>query len=147
MGKLEESHVPVLHVFVQFADGGGDTSFLGLKTTPLEESSPVPFETVDVPVSLDRKVLENPPLLKLSEEGVIDDTFVDNVELEKLVYEFIVDEFTENSPGDHLERKDGNEFLGLDDQFVALLVPDDVGETGEGCEPFICVADHGGKEF
>lgn len=147
MGKLEESHVPFFHVFVQVADGGGDTPSLCLETTPLEESSPVPFKTVDVPVSLDRKVLENLPLLKLSEESMIDYTFVDNVELEKLVYEFVVDEFTENSPGNHLERKDGNEFLGLDDQFVVLLVPDNMREARQGCEPFVGVADHDGKEF
>lgn len=102
------------HVFIQIADGGGDTPPLSLETGPLEESSPVPFESVDVPVGLDREVLENLPLLKLSEERAIDDTFVDNVELEKLVYEFVVDKFTEDSPGDHLERKDGDEFLGFD---------------------------------
>lgn len=147
MGELKESHVPVFHVFVQVADGGGDTPSLGLETTPLEESSPVPFKTIDVPISLDWKVLENPPLLKLSEESVVDHTFVDNVEMEKLVYEFIVDEFTENSPGNHLERKNGNEFLGLDDQFVVLLAPDDMREVGQGYEPFVGVADHDREEF
>ena len=48
--------------------------------------------------------------------------------MEKLVYEFVVDEFTENSPGDHLERKDRNKFLSFDGQFVIFLVPDDMGE-------------------
>jgi len=147
MGKLEEGHVSFLHVFVQIADGGGDTPPLSLETGPLEESSPVPFKTVDVPVGLDREVFENPPLLKLSEERMVDDTFVDNVELEKLVYEFVIDKFTEDSPSDHLERKDGDEFLGFDGQFVILLVPDDVGEARQGLEPFIGVADHDGEEF
>ena len=147
MGKLEEGHVSFLHVFIQIADGGGDTPPLSLETGPLEESSPVSFKTVDVPVGLDREVLENPPLLKLSEECAIDDTFMDNVELEKLVYEFVVDKFTEDPPSDHLERKDGDEFLGFDGQFVILLVFDDMGEARQGLEPFISVADHDGEEF
>jgi hypothetical protein len=147
MGKLEEGHVSFLHVFVQVADGGGDTPPLSLETGPLEESSPVPFKTVDVPIGLDREVLENLPLLKLSEECVIDDTFVDNVELEKLVYKFVVDKFAENSPGDHLEGKDRDEFLGFDDQLVVLLVPDDMGEARQGLEPFVGVADHDREEF
>ena len=147
VGKLEESHVPILHVFVQLADGGGDSPPFSLETGPLEESSPVTFETIDVPVSLDREVLENLPLLKLSKESVVDDALVDNVEAEKLVDEFVVDEFTENPPGDHLERKDRDEFLGFDDQFVILLVPDDMGETRQGLDPFVGVVDHGGEEF
>ena len=74
-----------LHIFVQIADGGSDTPPLSLETGPLEESSPVPFKAVDVPIGLDREVLENLPLLKLSEECMIDDTFIDNVEVEKFV--------------------------------------------------------------
>ena len=130
MGKFDEGHVSVLHVFVQITDGGGNTPLLCLETRPLEESGPVTFETVNVPVSLDRKVLENLPLLKLSKEGTVDDTLVNDVEAEKLVNELVVDEFTENPPGDHLEGENGDEFLGFDSQLVFLLVPDDVGEVG-----------------
>ena len=129
MGKLGEGHVSFLHVPVQIADGSGDTPFLSLETGPLKESGPVTFETVNVPVGLNREVLEIPPLLKLSEEGTVDDTLVNNVETEELVDEFVVDEVTENSPGDHLEWKNGDEFLSFDSQLVVLLVPDDVGET------------------
>ena len=147
MGKLEEGHVPFLHVFVQITDGGGDAPPLSLKTGPLEESSPVPFKTVDIPIGLDREVLENLPLLKLSEECMIDDTFMDNVELEKFVYEFVVDKFTENSPSDHLERKDRDKFLGFNGQFVILLIPDNMGETRQGLEPFVGVVDHDREKF
>ena len=147
MGKLEEGHVPFLHVFIQIADGGGDTPPVSLETGPFEESSPVPFKTVDVLIGLDREVLENLPLLKLSEECTIDDTFMDNVKVEKFVYEFVVDKFTENPPSDHLEREDRDEFLGFDCQFVILLVPDDMGETRQGLEPFIGVVDHDGEKF
>jgi hypothetical protein len=147
MGKLEEGHVSFPHVFIQLADGGGDTPPLSFETGPLEESSPIPFKAIDVPIGLDRKVLENLPLLKLSEECVIDDTFVDNVELEKFVYKFVVDKFAENSPSDHLERKDRDEFLGFDDQLVILLVPDDMGEARQTLEPFVGVADHGREKF
>ena len=147
MGKLGEGHLSFLHVPVQVTDGSGDTSLLSLKTGPLEQSGPVTFETINVPVGLNREVLEDLPLLKLSEEGMIDDALVDNVETEKLVDEFVVDELAENSPGDHFEGKDGDEFLSLYGQFIVLLVPDNMGETGQRLEPFVGVVDHYGEEF
>ena len=147
MGKLEEGHVSVLHVPIQLADGGGDTPPLGLETGPLKESGPVPFKTVDVPISLDRKVFENLPLLKLPEERMIDDAFMNDVEAEKFVYEFVVDKFAENSPSDHFEREDRDEFFGLDDQLIVLLVSGDMRETRKRLEPFVGVADHDGEKF
>ena len=78
---------------------------------------------------------------------MIDDTFMDNVEVEKFVYEFVVDKFTENSPSDHLERKDRDEFLGFDDQFSILLIPDDMGEARQGLESFVGIVDHDGEKF
>lgn len=147
MGKLGEGHVSFLHVLVQITDGGGDTPPLGLETAPFEKSSPVTFKTIDVPVGLDREVLENPPLFELSEEGTIDDALVNNIEPEKLVDKLVINEFTEDSPGDHLEGKDRDEFLGFDDQFVVLLFPDYMGEMRQGLEPFVRVADHDGEEF
>ena len=136
-----------LHIFVQIADGGGDTPPLSLETGPLKESSPVPFKTVDVPIGLDREVLKNLPLLKLSEECMIDDTFMDKVELEKFVHEFVVDKFTENSPSDHLERKDRDNSLSFNDKFVILLIPDNMGEMRQGFEPFVGIVDHDGEKF
>jgi len=147
MGKLAECHVSLLHVPIQVTDGSGDTPLLSFQTGSLEESGPVAFETVDIPVGLNREVPENLPLLKLSEEGMVDDALVDNVEAEKLVDELIIDEVAENSPGDHLEGKDGDEFLSFDGQPVVFLVPDDVGEVRQALEPFVCVADHNREEF
>ena len=147
MGKLGEGHVSLLHVPVQVTDGSGDTPLLSLQTSSFKESCPVSFETVDIPVGLNREVLENLPLFKLSEESMVDDAFVDDIEAEKLVDEFVIDEVAENPPGDHLEGKDGDEFLGFDCQLVFLLVPDDMGEMRQRLEPFVGVADHDGEEF
>lgn len=58
--------MPFLHAFIQITDSGGDTPSLRLETRPLEESGPVPFKIVDVPVGLNREVLENLPLFELS---------------------------------------------------------------------------------
>jgi len=147
MSKLEEGHVSFFHVFIQFTNSSGDAPPLGFETRPLQESSPVTFKTVDVPIGLDREVLENLPLLEFSKEGAVDNPFMDNVEAEKLVDELVVDEVTENSSGDHLEGKNGDEFLSFDNQLVVLLVPDDVGEMRQGFEPFVSVAYHDGEEL
>ena len=147
MRKLWESHVAFLHALVQFTDGGGHTPPLSLKAGPLEEGSPVALEIDNVPIGLDREVPENFPLLEFSKEGVVNDTLVDKVEVEELVYEFVVYELSKNSPCDHLEGEDRDEFLSFDNQFVVLLVPDDVGETRQGLEPFVGVTDHDGKEL
>ena len=129
MRKLEEGHVSFIHVLVQFTDGGGYTPLLSLETGPLEESSPVTLETIDVPICLDREALKNSPLLEFSKGGMIDDALMENVKAEEFVHEFVVYQFTKNPPGDHLEGEDRDEFLGFDDQFVFLLVPYDVRET------------------
>lgn len=129
MCELKEGHMTPLHLFVQFADGGFHTPSLGLKTGPLEEGSPVTLESIDVPIGLYREILENFPLFEFSKEGAVNDALVDNVEVEELVYEFVVYELAENSPGNHLEGEDGDEFFCFENQFVVLLVPDDVGET------------------
>jgi len=147
MSKLGEGHVSFLHVFVQFTNGGGDAPPLGFETRPLQESSPVTFKSVDVPIGLDREVLENLPLLEFSKEGAVDNPFMNNVEAEKLVDELVVDEVTKNSSGDHLEGKNGDEFLSFDNELVVLLVPDDMGEMRQGFEPFVSVADHDGEEL
>ena len=147
MCKLWEGHLSFLHVPVQVTDGSGDTPLLSLETCSLEESGPVTFETVNVPVGLDREVPENLPLLKLSEEGMVDNAFVDDVETEQLVDEFVIDEVAENPPGDHFEGKDRDEFFSFDGQLVFLLVPDDMGEVRQTLEPFVGVADHDREEF
>ena len=129
MGKLREGHVSFLHILVHITDGGGDASLLSFEARPLEESSPVAFETADVSVGLNWEVLENLPLLELPEEGAGHDTLVDSIELGELVEEFIVEEFVEDAPGDHPEGKGGDELLSSDSQLVVLFVPDDMGET------------------
>ena len=147
MRKLEEGHVTFLHVLVQFTDGGGYTPPLSLETSPLEESSPATLEVVDIPICLDREVLENFPLFECSEEGAVEDALMDNVEVEELIYEPVVYELAKNSPGNHLEGEDRDEILGFYDQFVVLLIPNDVGETRQGTEPFVSVIDHDWKEL
>jgi len=147
MSKLEGGQMSSLHIFVQFTNGGGDAPPLGFETRPLQESSPVTFKSVDVPIGLEREVLENPPLFKLPEEGVVDNPFMNNVEVEKFVDELVVDEVTENSSCDHLEGKDEDEFLSFDNELVVLLVPEDMGEMRQGFEPFVSVTDHGGEEL
>ena len=147
MSKLEGGQMSSLHIFVQFTNGSGDAPPLGFETRPLQESSPVTFKTVDVPIGLEGEVLENPPLFKLPEEGVVDNPFMDNAEVEKFVDELFVDEVTENSSGDHLEGKNEDEFLSFDNELVVLLVPEDMGEMRQGFEPFVSVADHDGEEL
>ena len=137
----------VLHILVQFADSGGETPPLGIEAGPLEKSGPVTFKTINVPICLNREVFENSPLLELPKEGMIDDALVDNVEAEKLVHKFVIDEFTEYPSGNHLEGKDRDELLGLDSQLVLLLVSDNMGEMRQGLKPFIGVTDHDGEEF